>query len=45
MACCVLMAAIWCAAVGAKVWLAGVLGRPGQAAQAWRLTNGTEDRS
>lgn len=37
MACCVLMAATWCAALGLKAWLTGALGRPGQA-QAWRLS-------
>lgn len=40
MTCCVLMAAIWCAALGAKAWLTGAFGRPGpaEAAQDWRLT-------
>ena len=37
MACCVLMAATWCAVLGLKAWLTGVLGRSDQA-QAWRLT-------
>jgi hypothetical protein len=38
MACCVLMAAIWCAALGLKAWLTGAYRRPGRAAQDWRLT-------
>lgn len=40
MTCCVLMAAIWCAALGVKAWLTGAFGRSGQkaAAQDWRLT-------
>lgn len=36
MACCVLIAAVWCAALGLKAWLTGAFGRAGQA-QEWRL--------
>lgn len=37
MACCVLIAAIWCAALGLKAWSTGAFNQPGGQAQDWRL--------
>lgn len=44
MTCCVLMAGIWCAALGVKAWLTGALHRRDrmQPAQDWRLTSATK---
>gem|GEM_PF-6453011 len=43
MACCVLMAATWCAALGFKAWWMSSFGRADQA-QAWRLTPRQDDQ-
>lgn len=44
MTCCVLMAGIWCVALGLKAWLTGAVHRRDRTrtAQDWRLANLTK---